>query len=303
MFKVPVLLIISNKIEENHNVFQVLKTVQPTQLYVAGDGAFDEELDRKRTYQARSVFQPEWHCQVHTLWQEKHLGKSKMVETAIQWFFENEEEGIILFEESLPSFDFFPYCEELLARYRNNEHIYSIGGTYLRHRSKKRHGKRIRKGGSSYFFSAYASPWGFATWRNRWQDFTLSMDQYNSEDFARIVSPYMRKQKHKIYWINRFNILKKFKSTYWDYQCNLHIWAHGGQCITPYLNLITNTGFDRQNGRKIRRLKRNAYPIMPLVHPTSEELNHKEEKYMFKHIFNRAYISLFRDWLKKEVSE
>lgn len=300
MFKVPVLLIIYNRIEETHNVFEVLKTIQPTELYIAGDAPkTDNMVDRMRAYQTRSVIQPEWPCQLHTNWQETHLGKSKMIEKSIKWFFENEEEGIILFEDAIPSYDFFPYCEELLNRYRNNEHIYSIGGTYLRHRSRKRHTKRLRKGGSSYFFSAYASPWGFASWRNRWADFSLSMDQYNSDDFTKIVAPYMKKQKHKIYWTNRFNIIKKYKATYWDYQCNLHIWAHGGKCITPYLNLVTNIGFRKQDIRKIRRLKRNSYPIMPLVHPNSEELNHKEEKYMFKHIYNKAYIYLFRDWLKE----
>ena len=28
------------------------------------------------------------------LWQENHLGKSKMIETAIHWFFSQEEEGM-----------------------------------------------------------------------------------------------------------------------------------------------------------------------------------------------------------------
>ncbi len=293
------MLILYNRIEETHNVFQVLKTIQPTQLYVAGDGCkANNMLDRTRVYQTRSVIQPAWPCQLHTLWQEEHLGKSMMMHAALQWFFEQEEEGVILMEDTIPSFDFFPYCEELLSRYRNDEHIFSIGGTYLRHRSRKRYSKRLRKGGSSYFFSAYATTWGFATWRNRWQDFSLSWAQYNSEDFDNIVSPYMKGQKQRMYWIRRFNLLKKHNATYWDYQFNLHIWAHHGYCITPYLNLVTNVGFKKQAKRKIRRLKRNAYPIMPLSHPTSTEQNVKEDRYMFKHVFKRAFLFLFRDWLK-----
>ncbi len=301
MFNVPVLLIVYNRIEEAHKVFQVLRTVQPTQLYVAGDGPkIDAQaLDRMRVYQTRDVILPEWPCQLHTNWQESHLGKSKMIEQAIHWFFSQEEEGIILFEDTLPSFDFFPFCAELLSRYRNDEHIFSIGGTYLRHRSKKKYGKRLRKGGSSYFFSAYASSWGFATWRNRISDFSYSMQQYESDDFSKIVAPYMKKQKQKIYWIQRFNIIKKYNATYWDYQYNLHIWAHKGLCITPYLNLVTNIGFQKENKKKLRRLRRNAYPIMPLTHPENLVQNRKEDRYMFKHIFNRAYLCLFTDWLKE----
>lgn len=304
MFKVPILLIISDKIEEMHNVFQILRAVQPHQIYVAGDAPrSDDMLDKMHTYQTRSVIQPEWPCQVVTNWQETHQGKSKMVEKAMKWFFEHEDEGIILFEDKQPSYDFFPYCEELLNRYRNNEQVYSIGGTYLRHRSRKRHKKRLYKGGSSYFFSAYASPWGFATWKNRWLDFSISMDTYDLEDFQKIVNPYIKKSNQRIYWITRFNMLKRRGISYWDYQCNLHIWAHNGKCITPYINQITNLSISKESARKIRRLKREAYPILPLVHPSNEERNYKEEKYMFKHIFNRGYSYLFRDWLKKSIPE
>lgn len=304
MFKVPVLLILYNRVEETHNVFQVLRTVQPTQLYVAGDGPKNGNVqDRKRVYKTRSVIQPEWACQVHTKWHEDHMGRSRIIEDSMRWFFENEEEGIILFEDTLPSYDFFPYCEDLLSRYRNNEHVFSIGGSYLRHRSRKRYKKRLRKGGPSYFFSAYATTWGFATWKNRWNDFTLSMDQYNTDDFAKIVSPYMKKQKQKFYWINRFNIIKKFNASYWFYQFNLHIWAHNGICISPYLNLVTNIGFKKEHRKRIRRLRRNAYPIMPLTHPEEEVQNYKEDRYMFKHIINKAYLVLFKDWLKEQANK
>ena len=70
-------------------------------------------------------------------------------------------------------------------------------------------------------------------------------------------------------------------------------------CITPYLNLVSNMGFRKQAKRKIRRMKRNAYPIMPLVHPEGEiQQDYSEDRYMFKHLFRRAFISLFRRWLK-----
>lgn len=301
MFKVPVLLILYNRVEETHKVFQILKAVQPMQLYVAGDGPKPGNmLDRLHVYQTQSVIQPEWPCQVQHLWQEEHLGKNKMIETALRWFFSKEEEGVILFEDTLPSYDFFPYCEELLSKYRNDERVFSIGGTYLRHRSRKRYRKRMKNGGSSYFFSAYASTWGFATWRNRMNDFTLSMDQYNNSDFPKIVDPYMKRTKHKAYWVRRFTSLKKLNTTYWDYQYNLHIWAHKGFSITPYLNLTTNIGFkEKGNQRKLRRLRRNAYPILPLTHPEEIVQNTSEDKYMFRHIFRRAYLRLFRDWLKE----
>jgi hypothetical protein len=108
----------------------------------------------------------------------------------------------------------------------------------------------------------------------------------------------MKKRKQKNYWMNRFSVLKKYNATYWDYQYNFHVWAHQGLCITPYLNLVTNMGFRKQAKRKIRRMKRNAYPIMPLVHPEGEiQQDYSEDRYMFRHIFRRAFVSLFHRWL------
>ena len=69
----------------------------------------------------------------------------------------------------------------------------------------------------------------------------------------------MRKQRQRGYWIRRFNSMKKLNAIYWDYRLNLHVWAHQGLCISPYLNLVTNIGFKKQSKRKIRRLRRNAY--------------------------------------------
>ena len=122
------------------------------------------------------------------------------------------------------------------------------------------------------------------------------------EGFERLVDLYMKQQKQKVYWMNRFNALKKFNATYWDYQYNFHVWAHEGLCITPYLNLVTNVGFRKRAKRKLRRMKRNAYPIMPLVHPEEIRQDFDEDRYMFRHIFNGAYITLFKEWLNDLVS-
>jgi len=160
----------------------------------------------------------------------------------------------------------------------------------------------MKKGESSYYFSAYSTTWGFATWRNRWNDFTLSMDNYTQDQIAKIVEPYMHQSRHRAYWINQLGLLKRMNAKYWSYQYLLHIWSHKGLCISPYLNLVTNIGFTKQEDRRVRRLKRNAYPIMPITHPTSIEQNRKEDRYMFRHIIKRAFLSLFQNWLNININ-
>lgn len=212
MFKVPVLFIIYNRIEETHNVFQILRTIRPERLYVAGDGCRDnQQMDRLHTYQTRAVIQPEWPCQLHTRWEAEYIGKSEMINRAMSWFFENEEEGIVLFEDTLPGHEFFPYCEEMLDKYRDDEHIFSIGGSYSRKRIRKRYLRRLRSGKGSKFFSAYTTMWGFATWKKKWLDFPFTMDRSENHNISRIIAPYMKKQKRRLYWLGRSNVMNPLR--------------------------------------------------------------------------------------------
>ena len=58
----------------------------------------------------------------------KNQGCKLGVSNAINWFFENEKEGIILEDDCIPHLDFFIFCQEMLAIYRNDERIWSITG-------------------------------------------------------------------------------------------------------------------------------------------------------------------------------
>ena len=51
----------------------------------------------------------DWDCEVKTLFRDKNLGCKYAVSSAIDWFFENEEMGIILEDDCLPSQSFFWY--------------------------------------------------------------------------------------------------------------------------------------------------------------------------------------------------
>lgn len=49
------------------------------------------------------------------------------VSSAITWFFQHVEEGIILEDDDvLPSTEFYPYCSELLQRYHSDPRIMMI---------------------------------------------------------------------------------------------------------------------------------------------------------------------------------
>ncbi len=291
MFQVPILLVLYNRVADTHNLFQVIKALKPSQLYVAADGAIhNDRLDYLNCLKTRAVIMPEWECEVHEFFNDEHYGKSKMIFQAVSWFFSNVEEGIILFDDTLPNMDFFYYCEELLIKYRNEFKISHIGGTNFQ--------KRFQRGNASYYFSAYSTTWGFATWSDRWKNFDLKMTELDDVDFSKIVSNYVDKPKEKNYWTRRFNILKKYDLDIWEYQYNYHIWYHNGLSITPNLNLVTNVGLKNRK-RKIRKLIRQAEKILPLTHPEEIVQNIEADRYAFKHVYNRIFIQMFADWFNE----
>ena len=63
----------------------------------------------------------DWECKVHLKFNNKNLGCKKSVINAINWFFENEESGIILEEDCIPNESFFYFCAALLDKYKNNK--------------------------------------------------------------------------------------------------------------------------------------------------------------------------------------
>lgn len=291
MFNVPILLIIYNRVEPTHNVFEVLKRVQPSKLYVAADGALpNEKMDYLNCLKTRNVIMPHWSVQLQHLYMHEHLGKAALSIEAINWFFEHEEEGIILFEDTLPHLDFFSYCEQLLEKYRNVPEIAHIGGGCIQ--------KSYPSRAASYYFSAYATLWGFATWKNRWQNFDLKMSELQDRDVPKMLEDYFHHKKLKKYWTKWY---KKQKKELLEYQYNFHVWHRNGMCITPNVNLIANMSFRINKKRKIRKLLKKVTPILPLIHPTKMERDHKADWYSFKKYYKRDFITMFANWLSSNI--
>lgn len=293
MFQVPVLLVIYNRVDETHTLFQAVKQVQPAKLYVAADGANPKvKLDYVNCLRARSVIMPEWDVDLHTHFKEEHIGKSKMIHQAISWFFEHEEEGIVLFDDTIPNVDFFHYCAYMLEKYRNTPQVMHIGANFLH--------KKIKGDNHSYFFSAYAYSWGFATWKRTWKYFDLKMTELEDTNVEEIVTKYSTRMKEKAYWMRVYNSLKKYRLDYWEYQYNFHIWAHDGLCVNPDVNLVKNIGLKNRK-KRIRHLMKETANILPLREPTEIVRNIEADKYIFKKVYRKAFYRIFFDWFNAVV--
>jgi GT2 family glycosyltransferase len=150
--KTALLFIIFNRPDTTEHVFEAIRQARPQTLFIAADGPRkDRPGEIEKCLQARHIATSvNWDCDVKTLFQNTNLGCKAAVSTAITWFFDNVEEGIILEDDCLPDQSFFSFCGDLLRRYEDDDRIFHIGGVNFQ--------KETGPHRSSYYFSRYPQP-------------------------------------------------------------------------------------------------------------------------------------------------
>jgi len=235
--KSAVLFIIFKKVDTTLKVFEKIREVRPPRLYIAADGPrLDKSGEVEQCMATRKIVENiDWPCEVHRLYREENLGCGKGVSSAISWFFEYEEEGIIIEDDILPHIDFFRYCDEMLEKYRHTTRVKCVCG------NNKFYEKVSYP--YSFFFSHYVTIWGWATWRRTWKEYDYSLKSISKTSFLRSIELLPVKKECKVGAINIFNIMVSDNPIdTWDYQLLFSIWYNDGLNIIPINNLCKNIG-------------------------------------------------------------
>lgn len=233
MFETPILYLIFNRPELTVISFSSISKIKPKKLFIAADGPREfNHLDEINCIKSREyvLSNIDWECEVHTLFRSQNSGCGKAVSSAITWFFNHVEEGIIIEDDCVPDTSFFTYCAEILDCYRENNNVYHINGS--------NHQFGIKRGCSDYYFSVYPHVWGWATWRRAWIHYDYEMFNFyelaNTEKFKRFA-PLQLMYEVKVGIVDT-----------WDIQWVYSVMKNNGIVITPNVNLVNNIGFNNQ---------------------------------------------------------
>ncbi len=263
-----VLFLVFNRLDVTQKVFKEIQRAKPPRLYIASDGARETmkgEDKKVRAVREYIVANINWDCEVKTLFRDKNLGCKYAVSGSIDWFFEQEEMGIILEDDCLPSQSFFWYCEELLETYKDDMRIWHIAGNNFHF------GWKRDKDYSYYFGGIYGSIWGWASWRNRWNKYDVELRNYDEV---------MRKEYLESSYdgsdavkgrIGDFKHIKQGLDT-WDFQWVYTRWINNGLTVVPIVNLVKNLGFGgnatHTHTTNDKRADMKFFDIeLPLKHP------------------------------------
>ena len=261
-----VLFLIFNRLDTTKIVFEAIRKAKPPRFYIAADGAREDKVGEKEKCESVKKYVVEnvdWDCEVKTLFRDKNLGCGVALSEAITWFFENEEDGIILEDDCLPDPTFFSYCETLLDYYKDDDSVMHISGDRF---------IDFKYGNYSYYFATIQHCWGWASWASAWKHFDFTLEKYPIHLIEERLFYFYNDINMRRYWKDIYMMMKNREIDTWDYQWSFSIIANDGLCINPNINLISNIGFGGDGTHTFGDSPHANLPTYPL-----ENIEHPKE--------------------------
>jgi hypothetical protein len=305
MFQTPILFLIFNRLETTKIVFEHIKKQKPKYLFISADGPRknkEGEKEKCKEIQNWVLANIDWDCILETRFLDTNEGCGKHVSGAITWFFEHVEMGIILEDDCVPNYSFFKFCEQLLDMYKHNHKVYMIGGNNFQISPKHTY---------SYYFSTIGHIWGWATWRRAWQKYDFTLQYISDKYFKKQANNFFKNSQMVDFWYRTFKTMKYTPIDTWDYQWSITLIVHGGLAITPYVNLVSNIGFNADATHTISYIdgisNLQTHELQTIVHPSKITINRKADLFTFYKIFERKKKNMFikkcKDKLKYEYTK
>jgi hypothetical protein len=233
----PILLIIFNRPEHTLKVIDSIRKIQPRHLFIAADGPRKNNAeDIERCNSARKyACSIDWDCNLKTRFLDNNVGCGLNVSSAITWFFQEVEYGVILEDDCIPHPHFFQFCSELLERYKSDSRIMSISGFCPYPPS--------RNSTFDYHFSRRFYCIGWGTWRRAWNHFTYDMSGIKPEmieDALKNYYPFIHSRRS---WKKNIDRVLNGDLKTWAIRWDMCCFLQNGLTICPEKNLIQNIGF------------------------------------------------------------
>jgi len=266
MSKSPILLMTYIRPKNTELLLNLLFKFKQNKIFVFNDG-LKNSTDKSLHSETRNIILKfKKKNKIKILFPKKNLSQRNNLPYALEKVFTYHDRAIILEDDCIPSNSFFKFCNLLLEKYKNDNRISQISGNNFLNFKKFK-----RRNLDSYYFSNLTSSWGWATWKNRWND-------YYDRDIAmwpRIkreswLNDVLQNKKSIIFWKKAFDRRYKGIDNDWDRPWTFINFINNRLNIFPNKNLISNIGDDgaalHSNPKKWNNLLIENMKF-PLQHP------------------------------------
>jgi hypothetical protein len=297
MFKTPVALFVFNRPETTRRVFEAISRVQPAKLLLIADGPrAAKPNDPAACQEVRDIVsRVDWPCELVTNFADSNLGCGERMISGLDWVFSLVEEAILLEDDCLPDLSFFPFCQELLERYRGDSRVSYISGDNL-----VAEDLNIQ---ASYYFSRIGGIWGWATWRSEWRRYDRHLSDWPKLRSERMLADIFDKPPGVVHWTRIFDSMYEHSQpNIWDYQWVYTGFKNNSLIAVPSVNLVTNIGFGTGATHTTEADGRFSLPSAPIEFPLrhpygfapSRKLDAYRTRDMFANPIHRRIMRLIR---------
>ncbi len=292
-------MLVFNRPEHTARVFEAVRAARPRTLLVVADGARESKAGEHETCRkTRAVFDAvDWPCEVVRLFSDTNMGCGRRIGSGITEVFERVDRCIFLEDDCLPDPTFFPYCEDLLERYADDDRVMAVSGD----------GFAADLGGirfpHSYFFTRYVHIWGWATWRRAWSHFDLLTKEWPAvRDSSRRRREVLGAGDEGRFWTEWFERCHQNPGDTWDVPWVFNCWMAGGISICPDRNLVSNIGSDgtgTHGGKPSPYADMKRRPMaFPMRHPEEVRVNGAADRWAYQYFFAGDRRARWKRWLR-----
>jgi hypothetical protein len=296
ILEATVALFVFNRPDTTCRVFAAIAHARPARLLLVADGPrTDRPEEAEACQQVREIVsRVDWPCEVSTNFSEINLGCRERIISGLDWVFSLVEEAIILEDDCLPDASFFPFCEELLEKYRGDARVCAISGTNLV--------EKYTKISDSYFFSYLGGNWGWATWRSEWQRYDQHLTGWPQLKREHALSEMFADVKAVAYWTKIFDSMYDGSGpNTWDYQWFYTHLKNNSLTIVPRYNLVANIGFGPRATHVAEANIRLTPPVATMKFPLKHPSNLIPLRSMDRHIQNLLSATRFQ-WAARKIN-
>ena len=234
--KVPVLLILFNRPNYVEELLNSLDFTKISRLYVWIDGPrtnnfIDFEAQKLILNRLKELA----NCDLIIRHSKVNLGCKKSVSSAIFWFFDLEECGIVFEDDVIPCSGAIDYFIDALNFFKDDKNVALISGyNPITYRTQ-----------DSFIFSKFPFIWGWASWSDRVLDFDVNA-KYLLSEIDTVVDSWFSftNDDVKIAWKKVVNESISGELDTWDYLFGYYFFSKEMFSIIPPYSIVRNIGFD-----------------------------------------------------------
>jgi hypothetical protein len=220
---------------------------------------------------------------------QENQGVAVGVISAIEWFFSNEVEGIILEDDLEVKNDFFRFCTLGVHKYRDDQRIWMIcGSQYFPNLA-----------GDSVIWTSIPQIWGWASTKEKWVEMREAVWGLNRQSLITCsLNP------TQSFWSTGARRALQGIIDTWDLPLVFSFFRHNKYAIIPPVNLVRNRGFDTFASNTLE----NKFPLGQEISEFGETLVWEDSVVASKtqsfenNLYSTVYKITFRHYLSSMTS-